>query len=209
MSFQQFEREKLAQLLLELGPDAPTLCEGWTTRDLITHMYIRENQPHRAVGYLVPALKSVTSSAEEAVKKRDYEDVVRAWAAGPPVFVKPLDPLINVSENFIHHEDVRRGGDRPVEPREFSAAVQEKLMSAAAMMGRLALSSGDVPVILTPPNLPSVTLGGKRGVAEQGSRVVRVKGDPGELLLWVTGRDKVEVEITGEPEDIAAVKRRI
>ena len=82
-------------------------------------------------------------------------------------------------------------------------------MSAAAMMGRLALSSGDVPVILTAPNLPSVTLGGKRGVAEQGSRVVRVKGDPGELLLWVTGRDKVEVEITGEPEDIAAVKRRI
>ncbi len=209
MSFQQSERAKLAQLFLELGPDAPTLCAGWTTRDLAAHMYIRENQPHRAVGYLVPAMKSVTASAEKAVKQRNYEDVVREWAAGPPVFVKPLDSLINVSENFIHHEDVRRGGDRSLEPREFSESVEKKLMSAAVMMGKLALSSGGVPVILTPPRVPAVTLGGKRGVAADGSRVVRVNGEPGELLLWVTGRDKVEVEVSGDPEDIVAVKRHI
>jgi hypothetical protein len=28
------ERLELCDLLLELGPDAPTLCEGWTTADL-------------------------------------------------------------------------------------------------------------------------------------------------------------------------------
>ena len=194
--------------MLQLGPDAPTLCKGWTAQDLAVHLFIRENQPHKAAGYVVPALKSVTEAAERVVKQRAYEDVVRAWAAGPPVYIKPLDRFINVSENFIHHEDVRRGRGE-ITPREFSRAVDAKLMDAAKLMGKLALKSTDIPVILTPPNLPAVTLGGKRGVAERGDRVVRVKGEPGELLLWVTGRDAVVVEVEGDPADIRAVKRRI
>ncbi|GAB3085473.1 TIGR03085 family metal-binding protein [Corynebacterium aquatimens] len=218
MSFQQKEREKLAQLMLEVGPDAPTLCKGWTTKDLAVHLFIRENRTHLAGGYMVPALKPITESAEEKEKARPYEEIVKQWAAGPPLHIKPLDKFMNISENFIHHEDVRRGElaglsteevkDR-VEPREFSDVVDKKLMSAAAMMGKLALTSVDVPVILTPPNLPPVTLGGKRGVAEKGDRVVRVKGEPGELLLWVTGRDAVKVEIEGNAGDIAKVKRAV
>lgn len=208
MSFQQKEREKLAQLMLELGPDAPTLCEGWTTHDLAVHLFIRENRTHLAGGYMVPALKSVTDGTEKKFKQQPYERIVNQWAAGPPLHIKPLDSFINVSENFIHHEDVRRGGGT-VEPREFSRAVETKLMGAAKMMGKMALSSSDVPVVLTPPNHPPVTLGGKRGVAEQGDRVVRVKGDSGELLLWVTGRDAVQVEIEGDSAAVKKVKRQI
>lgn len=217
MSFQQKEREKLGQLLIEVGPDAPTLCEGWTTKDLAAHLFIRERRTHKAAGYLVPALKSATEKEEAKVKSRPYEEVVREWAAGPPLHIKPLDKVMNVSENFIHHEDVRRGelidasssdASTHAQPREFSRAVEDKLMKAAKMMGSMALGSTGVPVILTPPNHPPVTLGGKRGVAEQGDRVVRVKGEPGELLLWVTGRDAVVVEIEGDEADIAKVKRQ-
>ena len=32
------ERSELADLMLRLGPDEPTLCEGWTTRDLAAHV---------------------------------------------------------------------------------------------------------------------------------------------------------------------------
>ena len=38
MSFAKTERNQLGELLLEVGPEAPTLCEGWNTRDLATHL---------------------------------------------------------------------------------------------------------------------------------------------------------------------------
>lgn len=208
MSFQRRERENLAQLLLEVGPDAPTLCDGWTTADLAAHLYLRERKPHLAGGYFVPLLGSVTEQAQQRIKQRPYRDVVEEWAAGPPVFLKPLDKPMNMAEHFIHHEDVRRGGGE-IAPREFSRAVESDLMKGAKMMGLLALGSSDVPVVLTPPNHPPLTLGGKRGVVDQGDRVVRVSGDPGELLLWVTGRDAVEVDIGGAQKNIAKVKRRL
>lgn len=208
MSFQRRERENLAQLLLEVGPDAPTLCDGWTTADLAAHLYLRERKPHLAGGYFVPLLGSVTEQAQQKIKQRPYRDVVEEWAAGPPVFLKPLDKPMNMAEHFIHHEDVRRGGGE-IAPREFSRAVESDLMKGAKMMGLLALGSSDVPVVLTPPNHPPLTLGGKRGVVDQGDRVVRVSGDPGELLLWVTGRDAVEVDIAGAQKNIAKVKRRL
>ncbi|MBR7502518.1 maleylpyruvate isomerase N-terminal domain-containing protein, partial [Mycobacterium tuberculosis] len=37
------------------GEDAPTLCEGWTTRDLATHLVIREREPVAALGIALPA----------------------------------------------------------------------------------------------------------------------------------------------------------
>lgn len=208
MSFQQKEREKLADLLLELGPDAPTLCAGWTTADLAAHLYLRERQPYMAGGYFLPQLKKMTKDAEAKIRQRPFESAVKEWAAGPPVFLKPLDKVLNTSEHFIHHEDVRRGRGEVV-PREFSRAVEDQLMKAAKLMGKMALSSSVVPVVLTPPNHPPLTLGGPRGVADQGDRVVRVSGEPGELLLWVTGRDSVQVEITGDQQGIAKVKRQI
>lgn len=35
----------LAADLLVAGPDAPTLCEGWTAADLARHLYVRERAP--------------------------------------------------------------------------------------------------------------------------------------------------------------------
>ena len=122
--------------------------------------------------------------------------------------MKPLDKAMNTSEHFIHHEDVRRGGGEAA-AREFSRVVENDLMKAAKLMGMLALKSSDIPVVLTPPNHPPLTLGGGRGVVEHGDRVVRVSGEPGELLLWVSGREAVEVTIDGDEQDIQKVKRQI
>jgi uncharacterized protein (TIGR03083 family) len=38
------ERAALCDLFDEVGPDAPTLCAGWTTRDLAAHLVIRERR---------------------------------------------------------------------------------------------------------------------------------------------------------------------
>jgi uncharacterized protein (TIGR03085 family) len=49
----QLERSRLCDLFLEVGPDQPTLCEGWTTADLAAHLVIRERRPDAAPGILV------------------------------------------------------------------------------------------------------------------------------------------------------------
>lgn len=196
MSFAQKERERLAALLLKVGPDAPTLNAGWTTHDLAVHLLIREAKPAAAPGIFIDALSSVTDKETERQKARSYNKVVREWAAGPPLWVKPFDSAMNTSEHFIHHEDVRRGGGE-VKPREFSQAVNQELFALAKRFGKLTLRNVPVPVILTPPTFPPATVGDKAGVAERGDKVLRVSGEPGELLLWASGRKAVEVELTG------------
>jgi len=39
-------------LLDKTGPDAPTLCSGWTTGDLAAHLVLREHRPDAAAGVL-------------------------------------------------------------------------------------------------------------------------------------------------------------
>ena len=45
MSLASRERAALSDDLLRIGPDRPTLCEGWKTRDLLAHLLVRERQP--------------------------------------------------------------------------------------------------------------------------------------------------------------------
>lgn len=208
MTFAQRERERLAALFLELGPDAPTLNEGWNTDDLAVHLLIRERKPWAAPGIFIPLAQPLLKRETEKQQARPYEAVVGEWAAGPPALVAPIDAKMNSAEHFIHHEDVRRGGG-VVEPREFSKAVNALLMRYAKRFSALTLRGADVPVVLTPSDLPPVTAGGKAGVAERGDNVLRVSGEPGELLLWVSGRDAVNVEFSGNTASLESLKRQM
>lgn len=195
MSFAATERSRLADTLLRVGPNAPTLCQGWETRDLAEHLYVRENNQLA----LMPGVGKVFA---DKISNRDYADLVKDWAAGPPMLLKPVDSMMNTAEHFVHHEDVLRG-DGVARPREFSKAVNKELALLAGRFGKLLLRSAPVPVVLSPTTLPPMTVGDRRGVAEQGDAVVRVVGEPGELLLWVFGRDVVEVTVSGDPQHIA------
>ena len=46
-------RRTLCEVFDDVGPDAPTLCEGWATRDLAAHLVVRETRPDAAAGILV------------------------------------------------------------------------------------------------------------------------------------------------------------
>src|SRR5664279_5218803 len=52
--FDAIEREQLADLFDELGAGAPTLLEPWTTRDLVSHLALREHDSLAAQGLVVP-----------------------------------------------------------------------------------------------------------------------------------------------------------
>ena len=66
------ERRDLADLFLRLGPDEPTLCGDWTTRDLLAHLITRERRPDAAPGILVPPLASWTQHVQSSVARTDF-----------------------------------------------------------------------------------------------------------------------------------------
>lgn len=205
MSFSSTERNRLAQLMIDLGPDAPTLCEGWTTRDLAAHLWLRENRPDAAAGMFIKPLAGRLDKLEEELKARDYTELVRGWGRGPGKFnpFRYLDAQMNLAEHFIHHEDVRRAnGDS--EPREFSRATNNKLHGVLKTLGVLMLRKSSRPVVLHPEGLGRIVAADKHGVADKGEDVVRVSGPVGELLLWVYGRDAAHVTVEGPVE---ALKR--
>ncbi|WP_418605795.1 hypothetical protein [Georgenia sp. SUBG003] len=97
-------------------------------------------------------------------------------------------------EYVVHHEDVRRAGPDPAEPRvlptDLVLAVWERLVPLA----RMAYRSSPVGVVLAVP-------GGPRRVVRRGADAVVVLGDPVELALHALGREEVaEVDVLGRDE---------
>jgi hypothetical protein len=52
--FDAVERAQLSDLFEELGPEAPTLLEPWTTHDLATHLVLRERDYLAGPGLVLP-----------------------------------------------------------------------------------------------------------------------------------------------------------
>ena len=207
MTFASAERARLSDLLLENGPDAPTLCEGWTTRDMATHLWVRENRPDAAAGMMVGPLKAHLGKVSDQAKSRDYRELVQSWAKGPGTLnpMRLADKHVNAAEHFIHLEDVRRGevargGELPA-PRAFSERDTDALYRSLRRMAPMLLRSSTVPVVLQTPGRAPVTVA-REAVAVH--TPVTVSGEVGELLLWAHGRDAVHVTVAG---DLAAVKR--
>ncbi|MGY4712021.1 TIGR03085 family metal-binding protein [Mycolicibacterium sp. CBM1] len=200
MSVAQRERAALITTLRSVGPDAPTLCEGWTTRDLAAHLMIREYRVDAAPGILIPALAAHTAKVQDQVAGgTDWDELVDKVAAGPPLYspLKILDPVANVAEMFIHHEDVRRA-QSGWSPRTVEPAMVASLRRTLGLMARLTLAKMPARVQLRTPAGETVLTAG-RGPA------VTVTGTPEELLLFATGR-LAQVDYTGDEQAVQAVK---
>lgn len=201
MSAAQHERAALVETLRSVGPDAPTLCEGWTTRDLAAHLVIREHRPDAGPGIVVPALASYTARVQKQVtESNDWTELLDKIAAGPPLLspFKLLDPLVNLNEMFIHHEDVRRA-QPGWQPRTLDAGTVKALTRSLPVMARLTMAKVPARVALrTPEGKTLVTAG--RGPA------VTVTGAPEELLLFAVGREG-RVTFDGDDDAVLAVRQ--
>lgn len=198
MSFASAERAKLRDLLLEVGPEAPTLCEGWVTHDLAVHLWLRERRPDASAGMVLGFLNGHLESLTRRQKSRPYESVVREWGSGPGRLspARLIDVPFNTVEHFVHHEDVRRGGGE-VEPRDFSRRVNELLWGYCGRMAPMMLRRNPRPVVLEGRGMRPIVAADRRGVAAKGDAVTRVQGEPGEILLWCYGRSAAEVTVEG------------
>jgi uncharacterized protein (TIGR03085 family) len=190
------ERLALAELLNEKGPDAPTLCTGWTTGDLAAHLVLRESRPDAAAGVMGGPLAGYTARAQKRLKSRtSYQDLIAAFRNGPPRFspfaLPRLDEAANTVEYFVHHEDVRRGGGDWT-PRDLDPHLAEVLWGRLRG-ARFFLRSAPVGVELardesTAEGATGAGAGPYRVTAKRTAPLVTVSGSPAELTLWAFGR---------------------
>jgi uncharacterized protein (TIGR03085 family) len=200
VSVAQRERAALVETIRSVGPEAPTLCEGWNTRDLAAHLVIREYRPDAAPGILSPLFARHTANVQNDVAQHtDWDELVDRVASGPPVYspLKLLDPVVNVAEMFIHHEDVRRA-QPGWEPRVLEPALASMLRRTLPLMGRLTLAK-------VPGRLALRTPEGKTMLTTGWGPYVTVTGAPQELLLFSVGR-QARVEFDGDASAVQAVR---
>ncbi|MHB8220598.1 MAG: TIGR03085 family metal-binding protein [Acidimicrobiales bacterium] len=201
--YAQQERRSLCELFLRVGPDAPTLCDGWTTADLAAHLVVRERRPDAAPGIVVPALSGYTERVQRHVRDgRSWEDLVDTVRRGPPFPLRlaVVDEPMNTAEYFVHHEDVRRAGTDTA-PRHLDPALEHMLWSRVRLMARAARRA-------VPCGLRLVAPGFTPAVVRASVPEVTAAGRPGELLLFLFGRQVVaDVELSGEDDAVEQVRR--
>jgi uncharacterized protein (TIGR03085 family) len=195
VSYSREERLALCALLDETGPDAPTLCEGWTTGDLAAHLVLRERRPDAAAGVAGGPLAGYTARVQQRLKDRiAFPDLVRMIRSGPPVLsvmaLPGVDERANAVEFFVHHEDVRRAAPG-WEPRELSSGEADMLWHRLRM-ARFMLRKAPVGVELARDDIGAADAGADsaayRITARNATPAVTVVGSPAELTMWVMGR---------------------
>jgi len=203
VTYAQEERAALAALLEETGPDGPTLCEGWQTKDLAAHLVLRERRPDAAAGVMGGPLAGYTARVQRQYLGRySYPELVGLFRSGPPalsLFAIPgADEAANAVEYFVHHEDVRRAGEEWTE-RTLDDGLSEMLWKRLKG-ARLLLRSAPTGIVLAREGNGKLDL----IVTKNAAPSVTVTGSPAELTLWSMGRTRaVHVTLDG-PEDAVA-----
>ena len=202
------ERLALCELLDRLGPDAPTLCEGWLTRDLAAHLVLREGRPDAAPGIVIDFWSDWTRRVQQTLAAGNYTGLVNRLRNGPPRWslfrLRRLGEAGNGIEFFVHHEDVRRAqpGWRP---RPLTPNADQLLWARARRMAGIALRTMPAGVELVRANT------GERHMAraaKPGQPVVTLRGPASELLMYLYGRrDHALVEREGDPDALDAVEK--
>jgi len=195
------ERRRLADLLLETGPDRPTLCAGWTTRDLAAHLVVRDRRPDALAGILVPPLAGHGEHVRKQKAAEPFEKVVAEVRTPPwwsPVSNPLVDELSNLVEFFVHHEDVRRA-EPGWAPRMLDDGEQRALWRAVRLTGRMGLRRVRIPAVLRSPGHGELTVGE--------SPAVTLTGEPGELAMFLLGRQQAaRVELDGPAEVVERLR---
>jgi uncharacterized protein (TIGR03085 family) len=196
----QQERVALADVLEQLGPDAPTLCDGWTTKELAAHVYVREHRPDASLGVLpLGPLSAYTDRVMRGtLRTMGYDEIVRRLRTAPPwLRLGNVDALINTAEFFIHTEDARRPNNLPL--RELPADFERAIWRRGSKQARISFRRVDARVRLIPTVGDPVEVGS--------GELVEIRGLPSELLLLEFNRkDAARVDMTGATTAVDKVR---
>ncbi len=220
----ELQRTTLVTLLEGLSDEqwaAETLCDGWDAGDMCAHLLVREREPWASAGLLIPPLAWLHEKRMRARKQKGRQTLVRQLREGPPTLVtKGVIGRVQVGEDYIHAEDIRRGGaassngsaadltpdDGTSDPRiakilwESVGRFALQTLGGVTADGAIALTDGD--------RTRTYTLGGRlarKASDPDPARTVTVTGPVGELLLFTTGRSAARVTVDGPDDLVAAV----
>ncbi|WP_193315101.1 TIGR03085 family metal-binding protein [Nostocoides sp. F2B08] len=181
------ERSALCDTLLEVGPDAPTLCSPWRTRDLAAHLVLREHRPDLVVAAHLPGVSDrLEREQNELATATPWPELVERVRSGPPAWhptqIAAVDDAVNTLEFFIHHEDILRAGD-PSVVRELSEETAQGVWTALKRTAKLLFRKVDAGLVLAAPGYGRIAV---KAPSRRGS--VTVTAAPGELALLGFGR---------------------
>ena len=204
LAFDEQERRKLCDVFDELGPSAATLLEGWTAHDLAAHIVLRERDLVAAPCLVLPGPFQQFAERRRArlAVRRDFRWLVARIRSGPPpgfFRIGWVRSFPNLNEFFVHHEDVRRanGMDARTLTTDLEVALWRNVCRGSRYLSRRLRDAGlEVEWSGTSEQLR----------VRRGEPTARLNGLPGELLLYVFGRQgAAHVEVTGPAEAVAAV----
>jgi uncharacterized protein (TIGR03085 family) len=200
------ERVELCDLFDELGPSAPTLLGDWTAQDLAAHLVLRERDLVAGPCIVLPDPFQRFAERRRAklAERADFAWLVARIRSGPPMGFFRLGwvrSFPNLNEFFVHHEDVRRANRHG--PRNLAPALEAGLWRNVRRGGHYLsrrLQACGLEIEWAQAD--------ERVTVRRGESTVRLSGPPGELLLYVFGRQAAaQVEVSGPPEAVTAVRR--
>ena len=205
LPFDAQERLALCDLFDELGADAPTLLDGWTARDLAAHIVLRERDPIAGPclrsSWLVPAVRRA-AQGEAWQSTQSSRGSSRGFSGPPPGLFRIgwVRSFPNLNEFFVHHEDVRRANG--LDPRDTLTQALEAALWRNVRRGGRYLSRR-----LRGAGLEIVWAGTDQPVTvRRAEPTARLNGPPGELLLYIFGRQAAaQVEVLGLAHAVATV----
>ena len=176
-----------------------------TTRDLAAHLVLRERDYFAGPGLVLPGgWGRLAERRRRALALKDFTWLSATIRSGPPpgfFRIGWVRRVPNLNEFFVHHEDVRRANGRGPRTNEHAMdmALWRNVSRAPWFLARRLRGAG----------LELQWAGTAQTVrARLGEPTARIAGPPGELLLYLFGRQSVaHVEVSGPDAAIDAVRR--
>lgn len=194
----------MADQLAEIGPDSPTMCGDWTTRDLAAHIVVRDRRPDAMPGILSPKFAAYTDKVQtKLIESDDFGQLVEKIREGAPYWsplrIDALDRIANTAEFFVHLEDVRRA--QPTwKPRELDVDLTKDLYAVLKRSAKMMARKAPAGITLAPTGHANL-------VANGNDPMVVVSGPVGELVLWLYGRQPAsQVSYDGAADAVEALR---
>ncbi|MCV7363392.1 maleylpyruvate isomerase family mycothiol-dependent enzyme [Mycolicibacterium neworleansense] len=201
------ERATFADLLIKVGPSAPTGCGEWTALDLAAHLVGEERfggvttfvaRSLVAGGLSVPATPRLVDKAMRMERRHGFTALVnRLRQPVPPLLLRPLVAPLTLFEYWTHHDDLIRchNGVHSV-PAALAEAVplvlryQLKKLPAGVRV-TVGTNDGHCHWSAGPKRGPKVMLG----------------GSPPDLIRWLSGRPAAgEITMTGPDATVQTLR---
>ncbi len=221
------QRSTLCDLLESLSPaqwDAETMCAGWDAADMCAHLLVREREPWASAGLIIPPLEWLHEKRMASRRTIGRQQLVEQLRSGPPTLAtKGIIGRVQVGEDYIHTEDIRRGGavnasaeggSADLTPDDGASDVDIRSILWQAVSRFVIQTFGGVhtegSIVMTDGQTTrGWTLGSRlvrRAEDPAADTTVTVTAPVGELLLFTTGRSEARVVVEGPEPMVQALQ---